>query len=72
MAKKIAGARKTKTKKSVKRSRLSEDLMASLEELRDYVAGKPTKVIVHTVIPATPTRGWRDTNSVCRSANSRR
>ncbi len=52
MAKKIAGVRKTKTKEPAKRSRLSEDLMASLEELRDYIAGKPTKVIVHTVIPS--------------------
>lgn len=52
MAKKVAVARKAKTKKPVKRSRLAQDLMASLEELRDYVAGKPTNVIVHTVTPS--------------------
>jgi len=46
MAKKVVRAKK------VKRSRLAEDLFASLDELRDFVAGKPTKVIVHTVIPS--------------------
>lgn len=46
MAKKVVRAKK------VKRSRLAEDLFASLDELRDFVAGKPTKVIVHTVVPS--------------------
>lgn len=46
MAKKVVKAKKAK------RSKLAEDLFASLEEFRDYVAGKPTKVIVHTVIPS--------------------
>jgi putative transcriptional regulator len=46
MAKKVVRAKK------VKRSRLAEDIFASLEELRDYVAGKPTNVIVHKVIPS--------------------
>lgn len=46
MAKKVIRAKK------VKRSRLAEDLFASLDELRDFVAGKPTKVIVHTVVPS--------------------
>ena len=46
MAKKVIRAKK------VKGSRLAEDLFASLDELRDFVAGKPTKVIVHTVIPS--------------------
>ncbi len=46
MAKKVA-----KPKKS-KRSRLADDLFAGLEELRDYVAGKPTNIIVHTVTPS--------------------
>lgn len=52
MAKKVIDVRKNRTKKLVKRSRLTEDLMTSLGELRDYVAGKPTKVIVHTVTPS--------------------
>lgn len=46
MAKKVVRAKK------VKRSRLAEDLFAGLEELRDYVAGKPTNVIVHKVTPS--------------------
>ncbi len=45
-------AKKVATTKKPKRSRVAEDIFASLEELRDYVAGKPTKVIVHTVIPS--------------------
>jgi len=52
MAKKIVGAKKSKATRSAKRSRLAEDLMAGLDELRDYIAGKPTKVIVHTVVPS--------------------
>jgi putative transcriptional regulator len=41
--------------KKVKRKRepsLADDLRASLQELRDYVAGKPTNVVVHRVIPS--------------------
>ena len=38
--------------KKVKRSRLAEDLFASLDELRDFVAGKKTGAIVHTVVPS--------------------
>jgi putative transcriptional regulator len=34
------------------KSWLADDLRTSLDELRDYVAGKPTKAIVHTVIPS--------------------
>jgi putative transcriptional regulator len=39
-------------KKIKKRSRLADDLFASLDELRDFVAGKKTGVIVHTVTPS--------------------
>lgn len=52
MAKKVAGARKTRAKKPVKRSRLAEDLMASLEEAARWARGEKTNVIVHTVIPS--------------------
>ncbi|HZL30720.1 MAG TPA: helix-turn-helix domain-containing protein [Pseudolabrys sp.] len=45
-------AKKAMKKKTVKRSRLAEDIFASLNEMRDYVAGKSTNVIVHTVIPS--------------------
>jgi putative transcriptional regulator len=38
--------------KKVKRSRLANDLFAGLTELRDFVAGKKTGAIVHTVIPS--------------------
>ena len=41
-----------KVKKWKSKPSLAEDLFASLDELRDFVAGKPTKVIVHTVIPS--------------------
>jgi putative transcriptional regulator len=34
------------------KSRLADDLMASLDELRDFVAGKKTGAIVHRVIPS--------------------
>ena len=33
------------------KSRLTEDLRASLDELRDFVAGKKTGAIVHRVTP---------------------
>lgn len=46
MAKKVATAKKPK------RSRVADDIFASLDELRDFVAGKKTGVIVHTVIPS--------------------
>ncbi len=36
----------------LKRSRLANDLFAGLDELRDFVAGKKTGVIVHRVIPS--------------------
>ena len=39
-------------KKVKKRSRLADDLFASLDELRDFVAGKKTGAIVHTVVPS--------------------
>lgn len=45
MAKKVKRSRK-------KRSRLANDLFASLDELRDFVAGKKTGVIVHRVVPS--------------------
>ena len=38
--------------KKVKNRRVADDIIASLKEARDYFAGKPTKVIVHTVIPS--------------------
>ena len=38
--------------KKVKRSRMANDLFASLDELRDFVAGKKTGVIVHRVTPS--------------------
>ena len=34
------------------KSRLADDLRASMDELRDFVAGKPTKAIVHKVTPS--------------------
>ena len=34
------------------KSRLADDLMASLDELRDFVAGKKTGAIVHRVTPS--------------------
>lgn len=46
MAKKVATGRKPK------RSRLADDIFESLEEARDYFAGKKTGAIVHTVIPS--------------------
>lgn len=39
-------------KKVKKRSRLADDLFESLAEARDFVAGKKTGAIVHTVIPS--------------------
>lgn len=33
-------------------SRLADDIRASLDELRDFVAGKKTAVIVHHVVPS--------------------
>src|SRR6185437_6450481 len=39
-------------KKIKKRSRLADDLFASMDELRNFVAGKKTRVIVHTVTPS--------------------
>jgi len=38
--------------KKVKKSRLADDLRAGLDELRDYIAGKKTGVVVHTVMPS--------------------
>lgn len=38
--------------KKVKKRRVMDDLLESLEDARDYFAGKPSKVIVHTVIPS--------------------
>ena len=38
--------------KKVKKRRVVDDLFESLAEARDYFAGKPTKVIVHRVIPS--------------------
>jgi hypothetical protein len=32
--------------------RLAADIRASLREAREYLAGKPTKVIVHRVTPS--------------------
>ena len=52
MAKKVVGAKRAKAKIPVKRSRLAEDLFESLTELRAYVAGKPTNVTVHTIVPS--------------------
>ena len=37
--------------KKVKR-RLADDLFASLDELRDFIAGKKTDAIVHRVVPS--------------------
>jgi len=37
--------------KKMKR-RLADDILESLNELRDFIAGKKTGVIVHTVIPS--------------------
>ena len=37
--------------KKVKR-RLADDIRASLDELRDYIAGTKTGVIVHRVVPS--------------------
>ncbi len=34
------------------KSRLASDIRASLDELRDFVAGKKTGVIVHRVVPS--------------------
>jgi len=34
------------------KSRLADDIRASVKELRDYVAGKKTGVIVHRVTPS--------------------
>ncbi len=34
------------------KSRVADDLRASLDELRDFVAGKKTGAIVHRVIPS--------------------
>jgi putative transcriptional regulator len=34
------------------KNRLADDLRASLDELRDFVAGKKTGAIVHRVIPS--------------------
>jgi len=34
------------------RSRVADDLMAGLDELRDFIAGKKTNLIVHHVIPS--------------------
>ena len=34
------------------KSRLADDLWASLDELRDFVAGKKTGAIVHRVVPS--------------------
>jgi putative transcriptional regulator len=34
------------------KSRLADDLRASLDELRDFVAGKKTGAVVHRVIPS--------------------
>lgn len=52
MAKKVVAAKKSKAQMPAKRSRLAEDLFESLSELRAYVAGKPTNVTVHTVVPS--------------------
>jgi putative transcriptional regulator len=41
-----------KAKKRKNEPALADDLRASLNELRDFVAGKPTNVIVHTVTPS--------------------
>ena len=38
--------------KKVKKHRLADDIRASLDELRDFVAGKKTGVIVHRVRPS--------------------
>ena len=38
--------------KKVKKRRVADDIIESLQEARDFFAGKPTKVIVHTVIPS--------------------
>ena len=38
--------------KKVKKHRLADDIRASLDELRDFVAGKKTGVIVHRVTPS--------------------
>jgi putative transcriptional regulator len=34
------------------KSRLADDIRASLDELRDFVAGKKTGAVVHRVIPS--------------------
>lgn len=34
------------------KNRLADDIRASFEELRDFVAGKRTDVVVHRVIPS--------------------
>jgi hypothetical protein len=34
------------------RSRLADDIRASWDELRDFIAGKKTGVIVHRIIPS--------------------
>ena len=38
--------------KKVKGSRLADDLRASLDELRDFVAGKKTGAVVHRIFPS--------------------
>lgn len=41
-------------------SRLADDIRASLQEARDYAAGRPTKAVVHRVTPrATDARDAR-------------
>ena len=50
------------------RSRLAEDLIAGLEEVRDHFAGKKTGVIVHRVTPsASAARKARLTLGLSRS-----
>ena len=38
--------------KKVKKTRVADDIIESLQEARDYFAGKPTRVIIHTVTPS--------------------
>jgi putative transcriptional regulator len=38
--------------KKVKKRRVADDIIESLRDARDYFAGKPSKVIIHTVIPS--------------------
>ena len=38
--------------KKVTKRRVADDLIESLKEARDYFAGKPAKVVVHTIVPS--------------------